>query len=265
MTAIGSVVLLGCGRLGSAMVEGWLASGTLGPASLTILTRTQGEAVRAFAGQGVQTNPEVLPTGPVTLVLATKPAQWREAVAAVQSRLAEPPGNVISVMAGVHAADIRAALSCPVARVMPTTAVAEGQGVAAIWSADDAARQVATDLFEPMADVVQLDIEPQLDPATAVAGSAPAFIYAFVQALGQAGTELGLSPDAAMRLARGALRSAASGTAGPAELEALIGRIASPGGTTRAGLDALAEGQLDDLVRQAVSAAIARAQALSRS
>lgn len=265
MGALGPVVLLGCGRLGSALVEGWLASGTLAPGDMTLISRSENEAVRGFGGQGVRTGPDALPDGPVTLVLATKPAQWREAVAALLPHLNQPPTVSVSVMAGVLAADLRTTIGGTIARVMPTTAVAERQGVAAIWSADDLARGIATQLFAPMADVVQLDAEGQLDPATAVAGSAPAFIYAFVQALAEAGAAQGLPEDAAHRLACGALRSAASGAASPWDLDALIARIASPGGTTRAGLDALSAGQLDTLVHAAVSAAVARARDLSRS
>lgn len=265
MTGMGPVVLLGCGRLGSAMVEGWLASGTLDPAQLTIVTRSQGPALTAFAAQGVQTQPSRLPDQPVTLVLATKPAQWREAAASLVDRLPNTPLAVVSVMAGVQSHDIAQALSAPVARVMPSTAVAERQGVAAIWSDDPLALKRATELFAAMADVVQLDAEAQLDAATAVAGSAPAFIYAFVQALADAGIAQGLAADASTRLARGALRSAASGAAGSSSLNDLMARIASPGGTTRAGLQALTEGELEQRVQSAVDAAITRARELSQS
>ena len=265
MRVPGAVVLLGCGRLGSAMVEGWLASELLAPGDLTIVTRSDSAVVRGFAGQGVRLNPDGFFDGTITLVLATKPAQWREAVAALAPRLSVPPKVVVSVMAGVRAAGLQAALMGPVARVMPSTAVAERQGVAAIWSADAAARQTATDLFVPMSDVVQLDTESQLDPATAVAGSAPAFLYAFVLALAEAGRAHGLSPEVATGLARGALRSAASGIKGQASLDDLISRIASPGGTTRAGLEVLADGQLDAMISAAVAAAVQRAEDLSRS
>jgi len=150
----------------------------------------------------------------------------------------------------------------PVARVMPTTAVAQGRGVAALWSGDAGAREIARGLFAPMADVVDLDLEAQIDPATATAGSAPAFIYAFVQALARAGEAEGLSADAATRLARGALRSAGAGVDAGETLENLIARIASPGGTTRAGLDAMAAtGDLDRAAEAAVRAAVQRARA----
>ena len=112
-----------------------------------------------------------------------------------------------------------------------------------------------------MAEVVELDLEALIDVATATAGSAPAFIHAFVQALAKAGEAEGLSAEAATRLARGALRSAGAGVETGEALETLIARIASPGGTTRAGLDAMAaSGDLDRAAEAAVRAAVQRAR-----
>lgn len=239
------VILLGHGRLGSALAEGWRLTGTV--ADLTILTRAV---------------PPVCPPDAQALVVAVKPAAWREAVAPL---LATLPADavVVSVMAGVRASDLSDALpGRPVVRVMPTTAVAQAQGVAAVWSDDADARALAHALFDPIADTVDLDEEPMLDAATAAAGSAPAFFYALAQALVEAGVEAGLTPDAAERLTRGALRSAGSGAGADASLEDLIARIASPGGTTRAGLDALKAADLDAAGRAAVRAAVTRAREL---
>lgn len=241
------VVLLGHGRLGSAISEGWRLSGAV--AAPTILTRAV---------------PPICPPDTRALVIAVKPAAWREATATLPETL-PPAAVVISVMAGVRAADIAEALpGRDVVRVMPTTAVAERQGVAAIWSAATTARALAHALFDPIADTVDLDEEDLLDAATAVAGSAPAFFHALAQALAAAGVEAGLTQDAAERLTRGALRSAGSGAATGAAFEDLIARIASPGGTTRAGLDALSAAGLPDAGRAAVEAAVTRARELSR-
>ena len=238
------VTLLGHGRLGSALAEGWRLTGAASP---TILTRV---------------DPHVCTPDADALVIAVKPASWRAAVAPLIKSL-PTDAVVVSVMAGVRAADLAAVLKRPVARVMPTTAVAQAQGVAAIWSADPGARAMAHALFDPVADTVDLADETQLDPATAVAGSAPAFFHALAQALARAGVEAGLTPDAAERLARGALRSAGAGAATDASLEDLIARIASPAGTTRAGLDALEAAGLESLARAAVQAAVARARDLA--
>lgn len=258
------VVLVGCGRLGSAILEGWLSTGTVDPADLIILTPSTKPAADAARAKGARINPPLAELGGATaLVLAVKPAKWREAVAPLVAHLA-PDLVIISVMAGVSATDIASATSRSVARVMPTTAVAQARGVAALWAAQGADAQVARSLFEPLADVVDLDAEAQIDAATAVAGSAPAFVYAFVAALARAGEAEGLTPEAAARLARGALRSAGAGAETGEPLEDLIGRIASPGGTTRAGLDAMAaSGDLEAAAKAAVQAAVTRAKALS--
>lgn len=240
------VTLLGHGRLGSAIAEGWRLTGAV--SDPTILTRA---------------TPPVCPPNTDALVIAVKPAAWLEAVAPLAQTL-PPHAVVLSVMAGVRAADIAAALpGRAVVRVMPTTAVAQGKGVAAIWSADGSARDLAHRLFDPVADTVDLAEEGLIDAATAVAGSAPAFFYALAQGLAAAGVEAGLTPDAAARLARGALGSAGAGVSTPDDLEALIARIASPGGTTRAGLDALQAADIDGAAAAAVRAAVARAKALA--
>lgn len=241
-----TVVLLGHGRLGSAIAEGWRLTGIV--PDPTILTRAVAP---------------ICPPGTRVLVIAVKPAAWREAV---EPLLASLPADavILSVMAGVRASDLSAALpGRAVARVMPTTAVAQGQGVAAIWSDPPEARALAHTLFDAIADTVDLDEEFLIDAATAVAGSAPAFFYAMARALAAAGVEAGLTPDAAERLTRGALRSAGSGAGTDTSLEDLIARIASPGGTTRAGLDALQDADLEAAGRAAVQAAVARAKALA--
>ena len=257
------VVLVGCGRLGSAILEGWLNTGAVDPAGLIVLTPSEKPAAEAARALGARINPPPEALGQASIVvLAVKPARWREAAAPLAGRLAAD-AVVVSVMAGVRAPDIGALLGAPVARVMPTTAVAQARGVAALWSDDSRALDVSRGLFAPIADAVDLSAEDQMDAATAVAGSAPAFLYAFTQGLARAGEGHGLSPEAAAALARGALRSAGSGVETGEPLDALIARIASPGGTTRAGLDAMAAtGDLDRAAEAAVRAAVDQAKTL---
>lgn len=260
----GDVVLVGCGRLGSAILEGWLQTETVAPGRIIILTPSDKPAAEAARGRGARVNPpmEAL-AGAQAVVLAVKPAKWREALAPLLDHLPEET-IVVSVMAGVPAGDIAATAGREVARVMPTTGVAQARGVAGLWSPDPAAREMARVLFAAIADVVELEDETLMDAATAVAGSAPAFIHAFVQALARAGEAEGLPAEAAARLARGALRSAGAGEGTGASLDELIGQVASPGGTTRAGLDAMARsGELDQAAQAAVQAAVRRAREIS--
>ncbi len=255
------VVLVGCGRLGSALVEGWMRAGPVAPEDLIILTPSEKPVAEAARAKGARVNPPAAALSEArAVVLAVKPAAWRNAIEPLKTAIA-PDAAVISLMAGVSAGAISATLDRPVARVMPTTGVAQAQGVAAVWSATAPARFLARELFGSVADVVDLDDEALMDAATATAGSAPAFILAFTQALARAGEAQGLDAAAALSLARGALRSAAAGAAEGHDLDALIARIASPGGTTRAGLDASVE-EVGRGANAAIDAAVARAREL---
>lgn len=260
----GPVVLMGCGRLGSALVEGWLKTGAVAAERLVILTPSMKPAAEAAVARGARVNPgaEALAEA-AAVVVSVKPAMWRAASEPVAPQLS-PHAVVVSVMAGVRSASLSDVFGDrAVARVMPTTGVAQGQGVASIWAATDTARALATGLFAPMAEVVDLKEEDLIDAATAVSGSGPAYFHAFAKALAEAGVAEGLDPADAVRLARATLRSAAAGLADGADLDALIARVASPGGTTQAGLKALAEAGMARAASAAVQAAVHRARELS--
>jgi pyrroline-5-carboxylate reductase len=147
---------------------------------------------------------------------------------------------------------------------MPTTAAAIGQGTASLYAADPAALARAHALFEPLGTVVDLNDEALMHAATAVSGSAPAYLYAFIEALEAAGTQAGLSQAEARRLARSTLTGAAALLARTGEDPAELRRqVTSPGGTTAAALEVLmGEGGLPDLLRNAVAAAARRSQEL---
>lgn len=260
----GPVVLLGCGRLGSAILEGWLKTGAVAAGDIIVVTPSDKPVANAAAKQGARINPPLANLADASaLIIAVKPAKWREALLPLLPHLAADV-TLVSVMAGVKADDIASATGRAVVRVMPTTAVAQASGVAAVWASRPERFAVALALFGSLADIVDLADETLMDVATAVAGSAPAFIHAFTQALAMAGEAKGLSHDASARLATGALRSAGAGADTGASLNDLIARIASPGGTTQAGLDAMAEsGDLDRAAKAAVKAAVDRARELS--
>jgi len=172
---------------------------------------------------------------------------------------------IVSTAAEVKAQDIAAAFpGRPVARVMPTTAAAIGQGTASIFSADPAALARARALFEPLGTVVEVADEELMHAATAVSGSAPAYLYAFIEALEAAGVQAGLKPRDAQRLARSTLTGAAALLAKNGEDPAELRRqVTSPGGTTEAALNVLlSDSGLPPLLREAVSAAVRRSKEL---
>ena len=259
MSMEGPVVLVGCGRLGSAILEGWLLTGTVAASDLIILSPSEKPAVQAARAQGARINPplDALAEARV-VVLAVKPTVWREAMTPLLPFLGDQ-AVILSVMAGVTAPTLAEGIGgWPIVRVMPTTGVSRARGVASVWSADEAARSFGRALFEPMAETVELADEALMDAATAVAGSGAAYFYAFTEALARAGEAAGLDAATADVLARATLRSAAD-SMGEDALEALIGRIASPGGSTRAGLEAMAQdGRLSAMLNETVAAAVRR-------
>jgi pyrroline-5-carboxylate reductase len=257
--------MLGAGRLGGALIEGWSLYGGPGGADLMILDPAPSEPALAAGRAGALLSP-----GPAdlaraaTVVLAVKPQVWREAAGAITGDL-NRDAVIISVAAGVRAADISEAFGGRrVARVMPTTAVAVGRGVASLFAPDPEAGRRARALFGPVATVVDLPREDLLHAATGVSGSAPAYFYAFVEALEAAGVTSGLPADAARDLARATMIGAAAlldaSGQDPAELRR---QVTSPKGTTEAALEVLmGEGGLGPLLEAAVGAATRRSAEL---
>jgi pyrroline-5-carboxylate reductase len=260
------ILLIGAGALGSSLLKGFRAQGHATPADVMILDLHPGDEAEAYMREGARLNPPPDEwREDRTVILAVKPQNWH-AVAQILNGNLDSRAVIVSVMAGVLVQNLRQAFTGhPVARVMPTTGVATGKGVASIFADQPEAQAAARALFEPMAATVVLKEEDQMNSATAVSGSGPAYVYAFVRALERAGRETGLSSSHARDLARGTLVSAARLLdATGEEPDALIAKVASPGGTTEAALNVLCkpgEG-LDELVLASVMAAHKRSKEL---
>ncbi len=260
------VLLVGAGALGSSVLKGFRIKGHASPSDVMIVDLQPGDEPKTWAADGARLNPLPETWAEARIVLlAVKPQGWH-AVAAILSGNLAHDAVLVSVMAGVQTSRLKQAFpGHAVARVMPTTGVATGKGVASIFADSPAALEAAEGLFGPMAATVILSDEAQMDSATAVSGSGPAYVYAFVRALEKAGRATGLSSSHARDLARGTLVSAArlldeSGE----EPDALIRKVASPGGTTEAALKVLCKPDegLDELVLAAVLAAHQRSREL---
>lgn len=259
------VLLLGAGRMGGALISGWMFGGPVSSGDLIIRDPYPGAEAMEAVEAGAELNPEDVELMRAdTVVLAVKPQLWREAVAAVEPYLAHD-AIIVSVVAGVGLDDLREAFRLRfVARVMPTIAVAIAQGTATIYSDDDGARERAHLLFDRIAQVVDVEDESLMHAATAVSGSGPAYLYAFVEALEAAAVQAGLSAEAATTLAQSTIAGAAAlmtlSDASPAELRR---QVTSPGGTTQAALEVLmgADG-LGPLLVDAVAAAVRRSKEL---
>jgi pyrroline-5-carboxylate reductase len=258
------ILLVSAGNMGGALFAGWRRSGAF-PISEIMIREPAPSA--EIAASGARLNPDAAAIGAArTVALAMKPQIWRGVAAELASLLA-PDAVIVSVAAGVASADISAAYGGRrVARVMPTTAARIGQGVASVYAADAEARARAHALFAPVGTVVDLASEDQMHAATAVSGSGPAYIYAFVEALEGAGVALGLAPAAARDLARATTAGAvALMSATGADAADLRRQVTSPGGTTAAALAVLqGEAGLAPLLRDAAVAAEQRSRELGR-
>ncbi|RAK61770.1 pyrroline-5-carboxylate reductase [Phenylobacterium hankyongense] len=259
------ILILGAGRMGGAVLDGWREAGAFAPVELMIRDPQPSPPALAAAQDGARLNPPDPDLAEAkTVLLAVKPQLWREVAAEVAPWLAAD-AVIVSVAAGVRADDIARAFNgrC-VARVMPTTAAAIGQGTASLYADDPAALARAHALFEPLGAVVDLTDEAQMHAATAVSGSAPAYLYAFIESLEAAGVAAGLPPKQASRLARSTITGAAALLARSGEEPAELRRqVTSPGGTTQAALDVLlGETGLQVLLREAVAAAVRRSKTL---
>jgi pyrroline-5-carboxylate reductase len=259
------ILMLGAGRMGGAILEGWARAKAFTPSDLMIVDPHPSDAALAAERAGARLNPpEADLADAPTVLLCVKPQVWREAAGQYGAWLAAD-AVIVSIAAGVAASQIsREFGGRPVARVMPTTAAAINQGTASLYADDPAALARAHALFEPLGTVVDLNDENQLHAATAVSGSGPAYLYAFVEALEAAGAAGGLSPKDAARLARSTVIGAAVLLARPgADPTELRRQVTSPGGTTEAALNVLlGEQGLPSLMREAVGKAVRRSKEL---
>ncbi len=259
------LVLLGCGKMGSAMLEGWLASG-LPATSVWVQDPFPSDWVKA---SGVHVN-ETLPDTPAIVLVAVKPQVMAEALPVLK-----PMGNgetlFLSVAAGIGCATYEDMLGAktPIIRAMPNTPAAVGRGITAIIGNTEASADMldlAESLLKAVGQVVRLESESQMDAVTGVSGSGPAYVFHMIEAMAAAGEAQGLAPDLAMALAKatvagaGALAEAADET--PAQLRV---NVTSPNGTTQAGLEVLMDEEtgLPPLMRRTVAATAERSRELA--
>lgn len=263
-----SLVLAGAGKMGGALLRGWLRDG-LAPSAVEILDpQLEAAAAAAYRDGGVRVGQ---PAGaPSVLVLAVKPQTFAAAPGAF-ALLARPGTLVVSILAGVTLAGLRQALpnAGAIVRAMPNLPASVGRGISAVAAetgATEEQRATAHRLLAAAGAVEWLD-EALIDAVTAVSGSGPAYVFHLVECLAAAGETAGLPAAVAGRLARatvegaGALLAAEPGRTATALREA----VTSPGGTTAAALDVLRGGDaMGDLMGRAVEAARRRAGELAR-
>ncbi|RYG90712.1 pyrroline-5-carboxylate reductase [Loktanella sp. IMCC34160] len=260
------LVLLGCGKMGSAMLAGWLKGG-LPAASVWVIDPYPSDWVTA---QGVHVNAD-LPADPAIALIAVKPQMMGDALPSMQA-LGNGTTLFVSVAAGTPIATFETVLGdrTPIIRAMPNTPAAVGRGITAIIGNGMTGAghlDLAQSLLEAVGQVVRLDSEDQMDAVTGVSGSGPAYVFHLIETLAAAGVAQGLSPELSMQLAKatvagaGALAEAAEED--PAQLRV---NVTSPNGTTQAALEVLMN-ETDGfpaLLTRAVAAATNRSKELAR-
>lgn len=260
------MVLLGCGKMGSALLAGWLAQGVQ-PDCVHVVEPHPSDWLR---GSGVALNAD-MPDSPAVVVLAVKPQMMGDALPALQS-LGGGKTLFISIAAGTQLARISDMLGArtPVIRAMPNTPAAVAQGISALIgneTVSEADLQLAENLLAAVGQTLRLESETQMDAVTALSGSGPAYVFHMIEAMARAGQAQGLSPDMAMQLARATVTGAAAlARDTPDSAAQLRINVTSPGGTTAAALAVLMDEThgLPPLMERAIAAAAARSQELAQ-
>ena len=264
----GTIALAGAGKMGGAMLTGWLAGG-LDARRVVVIEPHPSPEISALAAQGIRLNPTAKDVGEVdTLVVAVKPQSYRETGATFKP-FTGPSTLVVSIMAGTTIASLEAVCGGSVVRAMPNTPAAIGRGITvavAAKSVSAAQRATADALLRTTGPVEWVDKESLMDAVTAVSGSGPAYVFLLAEELARAGVAAGLPAELAARLARETV-------AGSGELlhrselasATLRQNVTSPGGTTAAALEVLmGPNGLQPLLTRAVAAATQRSKDLAK-
>ncbi|MBI1171525.1 pyrroline-5-carboxylate reductase [bacterium] len=259
------LVLLGCGKMGTALLTGWLAAG-VPAASVWVIEPNPSDWLKAA---GVHLN-EGVPPAPAVALLAVKPQMMGAALPALQA-LGNGKTLFVSIAAGTSIATFEAALGArtPIVRTMPNTPAMVGRGITGICAnaPGQSGLPLARALMQAVGEVVELEGEHQIDAVTAVSGSGPAYVFHLIEAMAAAGVAEGLSPEVAMRLARATVCGAGElAWRSPEPAAQLRVNVTSPGGTTAAALAHLMDAQtgLPPLMQRAVHAAAERGRELGK-
>ncbi|MFQ3459813.1 pyrroline-5-carboxylate reductase [Bradyrhizobium sp. UFLA01-814] len=264
----GTIALAGAGKMGGAMLTGWLAQG-LAPDRVAVIDPHLSPEISALAAKGVRLNPQAKDLGTVdTLVVAVKPQSFRDAGAALKSFVG-PSTLVVSIMAGTTMSALEEVVGGAVVRAMPNTPAAIGRGITVAVPSKrvTAAQRAMTDALLKATGLVEwVDDESLMDAVTAVSGSGPAYVFLLAEELARAGVAAGLPEQLATTLARATV-------AGSGELlhrsdlpsATLRQNVTSPGGTTAAALEVLmANDGMQPLMTRAIAAATRRSRELAK-
>ena len=268
----GAVLLIGAGRMGGALIKGWLAEARF--SAVHVIEPAPSDAVKALAAAGtisLHERFEARSLPPLeAVVLAIKP-QILKGEATLLQAVGNTGALIVSIAAGITTASLGLGLGpdTRLVRAMPNTPGAIGQGITVLYAdpnlkAGD--RALAEALMAGLGETLWLKDEALMDAVTAVSGSGPAYVFLMAEALAESGRAQGLDAATADRLARATISGAgALLEADPRPAAELRKEVTSPGGTTQAALDVLmASDGLTELMRRAIAAATARGKQLGK-
>jgi pyrroline-5-carboxylate reductase len=265
----GTILLVGAGKMGSTMLEGWLGLG-LDPKIAAVLEPQPSRELTALAGRGLRLNTAASAIGEASaIIIAVKPQIASEVMPALASYVGAGT-VVVSIMAGQTLGFLEQALSqrAALVRAMPNAPAAIGRGITVAVPnvrVSERQRELVHALLSATGAVEWIADEALMDAVTAVSGSGPAYVFLLVEALARAGAAAGLPGDLAARLARATV--AGSGELlqrSPLDPASLRQNVTSPGGTTAAALDVLSGPHgLGELMARAVAAATERSRQLA--
>jgi pyrroline-5-carboxylate reductase len=263
-----NIVLVGAGKMGGALLEGWIGLG-VDPAGVTVIEPQPSPQIAALAARGLRLNPGASSVPADAVVIAVKPQTAPEALAEIGGHVA-PGAVVISIMAGRTLGFLADALpaGAAIVRAMPNTPAAIGRGITvAVPNAQvtPAQRDLAHRLLAATGAVEWIGDEGLMDAVTAVSGSGPAYVFLLAESLARAGEKAGLPAGLAANLARATVSGAGELLNRSAlDVATLRHNVTSPGGTTAAALDVLmAADGLDLVMERAVAAATRRGRDLA--
>jgi pyrroline-5-carboxylate reductase len=268
LKSIGSLLLVGAGKMGGAMLDGWLARG-LNPKKVAVIEPLPATLVKRLTRRGLKLNPKGKPAQAAAIVIAVKPQTAPAAVPPLRSHVGKST-LVLSIMAGRTISFLEKHLppGTAIVRAMPNTPASIGRGITvAVANPKVSARQrkQASDLLAAIGKVEWVGDEKLIDAVTALSGSGPAYVFLLAEAMTKAGIAAGLPAALAARLARETV--AGSGELlHRSDLDTAILRqnVTSPGGTTAAALEVLmGTGGFDELLTKAIAAATRRSRELA--